>query len=187
MFVNTIGTYAVTARMYMNMFAQVCYMLISAVSQAVAIVVGYCVGAKDFDQADRQNWNVLKTFTPITLIIAAVLAVFSQPLLSLFSSDPQVIALGRNVMIVEVFLELGRCFNSLMVRNLQAVGDVKFPVALGILSQWIVGVGIAWLFGIYLGWGLVGIWMAFALDENLRAVLFIIRWKAGKWRNIKTV
>ena len=74
-----------------------------------------------------------------------------------------------------------------LVRNLQAVGDVKFPVALGILSQWIVGVGIAWLFGIYLGWGLVGIWMAFALDENLRAVLFIIRWKAGKWRSIKTV
>ena len=133
-FVNLMGTFAVTTRMYCVMFAQVCYMLINAVSQAVAIVVGYCVGAKDFDQADRQNWKVLKTFTPITLIIAAVLAVFSQPLLSLFSSDPQVIALGRNVMIVEVFLELGRCFNIVMVRNLQAVGDVRFPVLVGIAS-----------------------------------------------------
>lgn len=63
-------------------------MLISALSQAVAIVVGYCVGAKDFDQADRQNWKVLKTFTPITLIIAAVLAVFSQPLLSPVQQRP---------------------------------------------------------------------------------------------------
>ena len=186
-FVNLMGTFAVTTRMYCAMFAQVCYMLISAVSQAVAIVVGYCVGAKDFDQADRQNWNVLKTFTPITLIIAAVLAVFSQPLLSLFSSDPQVIALGRNVMIVEVFLELGRCFNILMVRNLQAVGDVRFPVLVGIASQWIVGVGVAWLLGIHFGLGLVGVWIAFALDENLRALIFVIRWKQGGWRRIKTV
>ena len=162
-------------------------MLISAVRQAVAIVVGYCVGAKDFDQADRQNWKVLKTFTPITLIIAAVLAVFSQPLLSLFSSDPQVIALGQKVMILEVLLELGRCFNIVMVRNLQAVGDVRFPVLVGIASQWIVGVGVAWLLGIHFGLGLVGVWMAFALDENLRAVIFVIRWKRGGWRHIKTV
>ena len=67
----------------------------------------------------------------------------------------------------------------------------KRKIALGVvcavIALAIVGVGIAWLFGIYLGWGLVGIWMAFALDENLRAVLFIIRWKAGKWRSIKTV
>lgn len=186
-FVNLMGTFAVTTRMYCVMFAQVCYMLISAVSQAVAIVVGYCVGAKDFDQADRQNWKVLKTFTPIALIIAAVLAVFSQPLLSLFSSDPQVIALGQKVMIVEVILELGRCFNIVMVRNLQAVGDVRFPVLVGIASQWIVGVGVAWLLGIHFGLGLVGVWMAFALDENLRAVIFVIRWKRGGWRHIKTV
>ncbi len=186
-FVNLMGTFAVTTRMYCVMFAQVCYMLISALSQAVAIVVGYCVGAKDFDQADRQNWKVLKTFTPITLIIAAVLAVFSQPLLSLFSSDPQVIALGQKVMIVEVILELGRCFNIVMVRNLQAVGDVRFPVLVGIASQWIVGVGVAWLLGIHFGLGLVGVWMAFALDENLRAVIFVIRWKRGGWRHIKTV
>ena len=186
-FVNLMGTFAVTTRMYCVMFAQVCYMLISAVSQAVAIVVGYCVGARDFDQANRQNWKVLKTFTPITLIIAAVLAVFSQPLLGLFSSDPQVIALGQKVMIVEVILELGRCFNIVMVRNLQAVGDVRFPVLVGIASQWIVGVGVAWLLGIHFGLGLVGVWMAFALDENLRAVIFVIRWKQGGWRNIKTV
>ena len=87
----------------------------------------------------------------------------------------------------EVFLELGRCFNIVMVRNLQAVGDVRFPVLVGIASQWIVGVGVAWLLGIHFGLGLVGVWMAFALDENLRAVIFVIRWKRGGWRHIKTV
>ena len=186
-FVNLIGTFAVTARMYMVMFAQICYMLINAVSQAASIIIGYCIGAKDHERANRENWRVLRRFTPITVGIALLLAIFAKPLFGLFSSDPQVIALGQQLMWVEVFLEIGRCFNIVLVRNLQAVGDVKFPVTIGIISQWVLGVGVAWLLGLYLGMGLLGIWIAFALDENFRAVVFFFRWKQGKWKNIKTV
>lgn len=186
-FVNMIGTFAVTTRMYMNMFAQICYMLVSAVSQAAAILIGYCIGAKDPDGADRQNWRVIRFCAPVTVSIAVLLALFAEPLFGLFSSDAQVIALGRQVMWVEVALEVGRSLNIVLVRNLQAVGDVKFPVLLGVCSQWVVGVGLAYLLGVWMGLGLVGIWAAFALDENLRAVLFVIRWKRGKWRSIKTV
>ncbi len=186
-FVNMMGTFAVTTRMYTMMFAQVCYMLTSAVSQATGIVIGYCIGAHDFDQADRQNWQVLKIFAPVTVFLTVMLAIFAQPLFGLFSDDPQVIALGQQVFLVEVLLELGRCFNIVLVRNLQAVGDVAFPVTIGICSQWIIGVGIAYLLGIHWGLGLVGVWIAFMLDENLRAVIFIIRWKKGRWRHFKTV
>lgn len=186
-FVNMIGTFAVTTRMYMNMFAQICYMLVSAVSQAAAILIGYCIGAKDPDGADRQNWRVIRFCAPVTVGIAVLLALFAEPLFGLFSSDAQVIALGKQVMWVEVALEVGRSLNIVLVRNLQAVGDVKFPVLLGVCSQWVVGVGLAYLLGVWMGLGLVGIWAAFALDENLRAVLFVIRWKQGKWRSIKTV
>ena len=130
---------------------------------------------------------MLRTFTPITLGLAVLLAVFAKPLFGLFSSDPQVIQLGQQVMLVDVVLELGRCFNIVLVRNLQAVGDVKFPVTIGILSQWLLGVAAAYLLAIPLGLGLVGIWLAFLLDENLRAIIFVIRWRKGGWRSIKTV
>lgn len=186
-FVNMMGTCAVTTRMYTMMFAQICYMLISAVSQSTAIIIGYCIGAHDFDQADRLNWGVLKLFTPITLILTFILALFARPLFGIFSSDPQVIALGQHVLYVEVLLELGRCFNIVLVRNLQATGDVAFPVTIGICSQWVIGVGIAYLLGVHWGLGLVGVWLAFALDENLRGIIFVIRWKKGRWRQIATI
>lgn len=186
-FVNIMGTFAVTARMYTGMLAQISYMLINAVSQSTSIIIGYCIGAREFDQADRQNWKILKTFVPVTLIITVILALFARPLFGLFTSDPQVIALGQQLFIVEIFLEFGRCFNLVLVRNLQAAGDVAFPVTIGIFSQWIIGVGVSYLLGIYFGLGLVGVWIAFALDENLRALIFSIRWKKGKWRSTKTV
>lgn len=186
-FVNTMGTYAVTTRMYAVMFAQICYMLISAVSQAAAIIIGYCAGAQEFDQADRQNWRVLKVFTPISVILALLLAVFSRPLFGLFSSDPQVISLGQQILWIDVLLELGRCFNIVLVRNLQAVGDVTFPVTVGICSQWVIGVGVAYLLGVTCKLGLVGIWLAFMLDEDIRAVILTLRWKKGRWRHFAAI
>lgn len=186
-FVNLMGTAVVTTRMYSVMFANCIYMLVSAVSQAGQILVGYLVGARDLDGANRCNWRILKVFCPVTVGLAALICVFARPLFGLFSSDPAVIALGQRVMMLEVVLEIGRSFNIVLVRNLQAVGDVKFPVLTGIVSQWVIAVGVGYLLGVVLDWGLCGLWAAFALDENVRAVVFLLRWHGGKWRKMKTI
>jgi Na+-driven multidrug efflux pump len=65
-------------------------------------------------------------------------------ILSLLTSDPTILALGHMVLLIDVFLEIGRCFNLVLVRNLQAAGDVRFPVLVSIASQWIIAVGLSW-------------------------------------------
>ena len=186
-FVNLMGTYVVTARMYAGMIAVCIYMLISAVSQAGQILVGYLVGARDLDGANHCTMRILKLFTPLTVGISIVVAIFAKPIFSLLTDDVRVIALGQMIFIIEIFLEIGRSFNIVLVRNLQAVGDVKFPVFIGILSQWVIAVGGGYLLGVVCGYGLPGLWLAFAIDENVRGVIFFLRWKRGKWRNIKTI
>ena len=109
---------------------------------------------------------------------------FAEPLFGVFTQDPRIIALGKQILFVEIFLEIGRCFNIVLVRNLQAVGDVKLTVSVGIASQWIIAVGVAWLLSVPAGLGLVGIWIAFAIDENVRAVILYLRWKHGKWKKL---
>jgi len=37
--------------------------------------------------------------------------------------------------------------------------------------------------GIPLGLGLVGMWIGFALDENIRGVILLRRWRSGRWRS----
>ena len=43
--------------------------------------------------------------------------------------------------------------------------------------MWTVAVGLAYLPGIKANLGLVGLWIGMALDEVIRAIIFIIRWK----------
>lgn len=186
-FVNMMGTYVVTTRMYAVMFANCIFMLISAVSQAGQVLIGYLVGARDLDGAYACGMRILRGFCPVNVGISLLMYLAAGPLFGLFTQDARVIALGKTVMLIEVFLEIGRAFNIVLVRALQAAGDVRFPVAVGIASQWAVAVGLGYVLGVRLGMGLAGMWLAFAVDENVRAALFFIRWKSGRWRTIKTV
>ena len=186
-FINTMGTYVVTTRMYAVMLATCIYMMIVAVSQAGQITVGYLVGARRLDEAHTCTVRILKIFTPITVGISVLAFIFAEPIFSLFSSDARVLALGKSILLVEIFLEIGRSFNIVLVRNLQAVGDVKFPVCVGIASQWIIAVGLGFVLGVWCGWGLLGVWIAFAIDENVRGFIFVFRWFGGKWRKMRTL
>ncbi len=69
-----------------------------------------------------------------------------------------------------------------MCRALQACGDIRFPIVLCVIVAWVMGVGGSWLFGVVLGMGLAGLWIAMALDECIRAVLFLWRWHSGAWQ-----
>ena len=60
MFVNMMGTYVVTTRMYAVMFANCIFMLISAVSQAGQVLIGYLVGARDLDGAYACGMRILR-------------------------------------------------------------------------------------------------------------------------------
>ncbi len=83
---------------------------------------------------------------------------------------------------MEIFLEIGRAINMNMVMALNAAGDVRAPITVGILFMWGIATLGAWLLGIHLGWGLVGIWIAMAADECTRGLVFIWRWHSGVWR-----
>jgi len=49
---------------------------------------------------------------------------------------------------------------------------------MGVVSMWGVAVPLAWWLGVHLGIGLAGIWIAFAVDEWVRGLLMMLRWKS---------
>ena len=48
--------------------------------------------------------------------------------------------------------------------------------------MWVIRIGAGYLLGVRFGLGLTGIWIAMALDENVRAAAFLIRFKRGAWK-----
>ena len=97
------------------------------------------------------------------------------------TTNEDIISLGCKIFYINIFLEIGRAINIYATNALRAAGDIYFPFLLGVIVMWSCQVGCAYLFGIHFGWGLIGCWIAYALDENIRGIIFVWRWNSQKW------
>lgn len=181
-FVNPLGTAVINAKTYSTMFAMVSYLYTNAISQASQIVVGYLMGARDTANVKKQVQRTLFISISVSLVVSVTLFVFSPTLFALLTTNKTVIDLGQTILFIDIFLEIGRAVNMTMVRDLQTVGDIVFPIVLGIVSMWLISVLGGFILGIVLGMGLKGFWIAMAVDECFRGVVFIERWFSGRWQ-----
>ncbi len=179
---NRFALFVINTRVYANMFANLSYMFASAVCQAAQVVVARLMGSENLAQTNRQVKRTLLAAVAVSALVSSLLAVFCRPLLSLFTKDPQTLELFQLIMLIEIPLELGRAVNLVISRSLQACGDIRFPVAICIISAWITAAGGGAVLAVVFGLGLPGLWTAMACDECLRALLFLWRWRSGAWK-----
>lgn len=183
--VNVFGTFVINTKVYASTFAWFAYMYSAAVGQASQVVIGNYMGAGEVDKVDHRVKKTWINSVLIAVAMATILFLFSDFLFGIFTKDPRVLALGKKIMFIEIFLEMGKSTNITLVRSLQATGDIKFPMMVGICSMWVVALGLGFFLGVVCHLGLVGVWIGMALDEDIRGIIFIIRWKQGKWKNIR--
>lgn len=172
---------------YAAIFAMITYMFTSAVSQAMQVVIGELLGAKEIDATRKTVYKTMFMAMIVSEIIAIIFYLTSDQLFGLFKvSDKELLKIGKQVMLVEIFLELGRAVNIVMVRCLQTSGDVLFPTILAIIFCWAVAVGGSFILGYPkdsgISLGLMGVWIAMAIDECARAIIFVLRFKKGRWQ-----
>lgn len=191
MFVNTMGVVAINTKIFGGILSNFAYLYSISVALATQIIVGHAVGANQYDYAYKR---VLKTFRYaliISVCIAVVNFLISPVTFGIFAAEyenkREVIALGMQVMFVAIFLEIGRTGNLVIINSMRAAGDVKFPTILGMISMWGISVLLGYILGIVCDLGLVGIWIAMALDEIVRAVVVYIRWRKRTWEGKRVV
>lgn len=183
--INTFGTYVINTKVYASMIANVAYIYSIAIAQALQVVIGYLVGAGRKELVNRKVWMVQVVATVVSVSLSIIVYFNSDILFRLFTNDERVLALAHKVMLVEIFLEIGRSVNIVMVKALIAAGDVKYPVVCGIIFQWLVAALFSYILGSICGLGLVGVWIAMAMDECIRGLMFVIRFKSEKWKQMK--
>lgn len=181
-FANTMGAVVLAGRAYGYIISWFSVLYTVAVAEGTQIIVGHLIGAGDENAADKRVMRTLWPAVLVSLCITSTIYLNADFLLSLFTNNPEIIRVGKQLLMMEIIREFGSTFNVVIIRSLQAAGDVRFPVAIGIASMWGIMVPVSYLFGVHFGMGLVGLWIGVALDECVRAVIVFIRWKKGRWR-----
>lgn len=180
-FTVMLGTAAVAARAYAMNIVMFSYVFAAAIGQGAAISIGHFIG-KDRDSAAYtvERYSI-RLALGVTLVLSVLTALVGTNIFKLLTNNPEIIRMGALVLYIDVVLEIGRAVNITSVDSLNAAGDVYYPMWTGIIVMWGVAALLSYVFGICLGWGLAGIWVAMALDENIRAAVFERRWHSKKW------
>lgn len=184
--VNDLGNKGiVNIKSYASMFAMISYMFTSAISQAMQVVIGELLGMGKIEESKKKVYQTLLASVISALVVSTILYFISDYAYGIFGiQDAELLQIGKMVLLVEIILELGRAFNIVFVRALQTSGDIAFPTILSVIFCWSVAVLGSYLLGgrnVWLNMGLLGVWIAMALDECIRAVIFLIRFKSGAW------
>lgn len=182
-FIAMLGAEALATRTYCVNIVMFSYLFCIAIAQGGAICIGQLIGEGKARAAFLLGKYVAKKSVMITLTFSVLLAIFGRTILGWLTENPEIIKVGAIVLIVDVFLEIGRPLNIFAVNALRATGDVNYPFYVGVVVMWSVAVGCGYLFGVQFGLGLIGMWTAFALDENIRGFIFMRRWYGMKWVN----
>jgi putative MATE family efflux protein len=186
-YVNDIGVDQMIARTYiLNMMSYI-FLLAFALATANGIIVGYHIGDKKPEEAYKQTFITRKYAMLGTWPVIAVMIVFGQLILRIYTQDEVVIKLANDVLWLIFFLETARANNLIFIAALRAAGDTFVILIGGVTIMFALNVGLGFVFTYVLELGLMGILLAASLDEIGRALFNIRRFKSKKWMQIKLI
>ena len=159
----------------------------ASISVANEVIVGHLVGASEFNEAYTRTFRALRLGVFITLVVVLIAYALKYQIMDALNLNENLRAIMLPLFTLSIFLEAGRTFNIVIVNALRASGDAKFPLITGLIFMWGLSLPLGYFLGIYLGWGIIGVWIGFCADEWLRGLANTWRWRSKKWQSKRLV
>ena len=180
--ISGLGTISLAAHYLTNQTEGLLYLPAYGFAYTATALVGQALGAGRKDFADRFAFRICWIGSAVIIAACVPVAMFSRPIISLFSREPEVIALGSQTLFIAAATEIFFSFTVIAGGISRGSGDVRFSLLVSIIGMWGLRIGLVWLAIHPLGLGVAGVWLAIAADCFIRMVLCIWRIKSRKWR-----
>ncbi len=179
--VGSLGTTALAAHFLANTAEAMTYLPAGGLSTAATTLVAQALGREDKALAKRfaNRTTVMGTILMTTM---GIVLYFTAPvLMSFFTRDANVIALGTTVLRIEAFVEPAFGLSMLVFGVFRGAGDTRRPFYISIAGMWVVRLPVALILIRMTTLGLVGIWLGMALDLLLRGIISAVMYLRFTW------
>lgn len=157
-----------------------------AIGFAMITVVGQCVGAGDYKQAELYAKKLLKLAYIISGILHVVIIVGLPFMLKIYNLSDDTYRLTMTLVLIhEIFAIVLWPVSFTLSQSLRAAGDVGYTMRVSVISMLFMRIGLGILFGGFLGMGAIGVWIGMVADWILRGGLFMFRFVKGKWKEVR--
>ncbi len=148
-------------------------------------LVGKSLGAAHTRQAHRTGMINGAVGFSVAAVIAIILALASENIVTIFTNDPSVIALGKSLIYIFALIQLPKGANIVFSGNLRGSADLTWLMWLAISTVCLYEIFGSWLLAIPFGLGLSGLWIVQGFDESTRFTFNLWRFNRGKWKEVR--
>jgi putative MATE family efflux protein len=151
-------------------------------SSAAATLVGQNLGAAKPDRAERSVW--LTGFYNMLFLggVAVVFIIFPEPIIRIFTSDPDVIPIGVSCLRIVSYGNLAYAYGMVMVQSFNGAGDTFTPTVVNIFGYWMFQIPVAYLLAYRVPLGPKGVFAAIPIAETAIAIVGVTLFRRGRWK-----
>ena len=183
--VSGLGTNVYAAHQISLNILNLTYSPAQAFGITASTLMGQSLGAKN-EQLARMYTRMCQR---IGFVIAIGMSLFiffgSKILAEFYSTDTEII---RNTMIALTIVAFVQPFQSHQLITsgaLRGAGDTVWPLIAIFVGSVLIRVSLGYVFVNMIGLGLAGAWYAVFIDQFIRWLIILFRFKSGKWKNIR--
>ncbi len=183
--VVSLGTKNATAFQIANSLSGFAHLFDSVNVTVENTFVGQSIGAGETLRAKKKAYLIFLAAVPLVIGLYIALLIFQEPLISLYTRDPEVILIAKR----SLLLFFGAAIPALSVNSIdpamRAGGDATFVMVETIIGVWIIRLPFSYFFAFKMNMGIDGIIIAHVLGLLVRACIGHYRFYGMKWLKYK--
>lgn len=149
---------------------------------AAATMVGNAVGEQNEKKVKQVTYLICFITFMLMLVAGIVLFIFAEELMSLFTPDRQVVAIGALVLRIVSVSEPIYGVLVILEGTFNGMGDTKAPFVYSLTTMWGIRVLGTWVMINIFHFSLEFVWLMMVCDNIARCVLLSQRFLKGKWK-----
>lgn len=179
MIVAPLGNVSIAAHSFAITAESLCYMPGYGISAAATTLVGQQIGAKNYKLAKKYGNISLALGTGLMTLMAILMFCLCPVVFNFLTPVIEVRSLATNILRIGLIAEPLYAVSIVASGALRGAEDTLVPSIMNLLSIWIVRIGLSIILVGSLG--LVGVWIAMAVELSVRGILLLIRQQTSKY------
>lgn len=157
-------------------YASFMFMVPLAISSATTIHVGHTLGRGDAAGARVVGFLGIALCAIVMSVSALSIVLFNDQIAALYTKDVAVRDLAATLLLMAALFQLSDGVQVGAAGALRGYKDTTVPMALCIVSYWVVGFTLAYVFGVLRAGGPVPVWVGLTVGLTVSAVLLVWRY-----------
>lgn len=159
--IGWLGTIALASHQVMLAISQFTFMMYYGMGAAVAVRVSNFKGQNDIINVRRSAYAGFHLMMTLGVVLSLIVFLCRNYLGGWFTDSQEVAAMVTSLIFPFLIYQFGDGLQITFANALRGISDVKLMMVIAFVAYFIISLPVGYFCGFVMGWGVVGVWMAF--------------------------